>query len=50
MHIENAIEFMEQAQTAAGNALKELKKTTHVIPHGPFRLLLQAMCQPVIKL
>ena len=50
MHIENAIEFMEQAHTAAANALKELKKTTPVTPHGPFRLLLQALCQPVIKL
>ena len=50
MHIENAIEFMEQVHTAAANALKELKKTTPVIPHGPFRLLLQALCQPVIKL
>ena len=50
MHIENAIEFMEQLHTAAVNALKELKKTTPVIPHGPFRLLLQALCQPVIKL
>ena len=42
-HIENAIEFMEQLHTAAANALKELKKTTPVIPHGPFRLLLQAL-------
>ena len=50
MHIENAIEFMEQSQTAAANALKEPKKTTPVICPGPFRLLLQAMCQPVIKL
>ena len=50
MHIENAIDFMEQSHTAAANALKELKKTTPVIPHGPFRLLLQALCQPVIKL
>ena len=50
MHIENAIEFMEQSHTAAANALKELKKTTPVIPHGPFRLLLQALCQLVIKL
>ena len=50
MNIENAIEFMEQSHTAAANALKELKKTTPVIPHGPFRLLLQALCQPVIKL
>ena len=50
MHIENAIDFMEQLHTAAANALKELKKTTPVIPHGPFRLLLQALCQPVIKL
>ena len=49
-HIGNAIEFMEQAHTAAANALKELKKTTPVIPHGSFRLLLQALCQPVIKL
>ena len=32
-HIENAIEFMEQSHTAAANALKELKKTTPVIPH-----------------
>ena len=46
----NAIEFMEQAHTAAGNALKELKKTTPVIPCGPFRLLLQVLCQLVIKL
>ena len=50
IHIENAIEFMEQSHTAAANALKELKKTTPVIPHGPFRLLLQALCQLVIKL
>ena len=50
MHIENAIEFMEQSHTAAANALKELKKTNPIIPHGPFRLLLQALCQPVIKL
>ena len=50
MHIENAIDFMEQSHTAAANALKELKKTTPVIPHGPFRLLLQALCQLVIKL
>ena len=50
MHIENAIEFMEQSCTAAANALKELKKTTPVIPHDPFRLLLQALCQLVIKL
>ena len=50
MHIENAIDFMEQSHTAAANALKELKKTTHVIPHGSFRLLLQALCQLVIKL
>ena len=50
MHIENAIDFMEQLHTAAANALKELKKTTPVIPHGPFRLLLQALCQLVIKL
>ena len=50
MHIENAIEFMEQVNTAAANALKELKKTTPVIPHGPLRLPLQALCQPVIKL
>ena len=49
-HIENAIDFMEQSHTAAANALKELKKTTPVIPHGPFRLPLQALCQPVIKL
>ena len=49
MHIENAIEFMEQLHTAAASALKELKKTNPVIPHGPFRLLLQALCQPVIK-
>ena len=49
-HIENAIEFMEQSHTAAANALKELKKTTPVIPHCPFRLLLQALCQLVIKL
>ena len=49
-HIENAIEFMEQSHTAAANALKELKKTTPVIPCGPFRLLLQALCHPVIKL
>ena len=49
-HIENAIDYMEQLHTAAANALKELKKTTPVIPHGPFRLLLQALCQPVIKL
>ena len=41
-HIENAIDFMEQLHTAAANALKELKKTTPVIPHCPFRLLLQA--------
>ena len=39
-HIENAIEFMEQSHTAAANALKQLKKTTPVIPHGVFRLLL----------
>ena len=50
MHIENAIEFMEQLHTAIANALKELKKTTAVIPHGPFRLLLQALYQLVIKL
>ena len=50
MHIENTIEFMEQLHTAAANSLKELKKTTPVIPHGPFRLLLRALCQPVIKL
>ena len=50
MHIENAIDYMEQLHRAAANALKELKKTTPVIPHGPFRLLLQALCQPVIKL
>ena len=50
MQIENAIEFMEQSHTAAANAMKELKKTTPVIPHGPFRLLLQALCQLVIKL
>ena len=49
-HIKNAIEFMEQSHTAAANALKELKKNTPVIPHGPFRLLLLALCQPVIKL
>ena len=49
-HIENAIDFMEQSHTAAANALKELKKTTPVIPHGPFGILLQALCQPVIKL
>ena len=49
-HIENAIDFMEQLHTGAANALKELKKTTPVIPCGPFRLLLQASCQPVIKL
>ena len=49
-HIENAIEFMEQLHTATANALKELKKTTPVIPHGPFRLLLQALCKLVIKL
>ena len=48
-HIENAIDFMEQSHTAAANALKELKKTTLVIPHGPFRLLLQSLCQLVIK-
>ena len=41
MHIENAIEFMEQVHTAAANAF---------IPCGPFRLLLQALCQLVIKL
>ena len=50
MHIENDIEFMEQSHTATANALNELKKMTPVIPHGPFRLLLQALCQPVIKL
>ena len=49
-HIENAIEFMEQSHTAAANVLNELKKTTPVILHGPFRLLLQALCQLVIKL
>ena len=50
MHIENAIEFMEQSHTAAADALEELKKTPPVILRGPFRLLLQALCQPVIKL
>ena len=50
MHIQNGIDFMEQSHTAAVNSLKELKKTTPVIPHGPFRLLLQALYQLVIKL
>ena len=50
MHIENAMEFMEQAHTAATAALKELKKTTSTIPPGPFWLLLQACVQPIIKL
>ena len=50
MHIENAMEFMEQAHTAAATTLKELKRTMSTIPRGPFRLLLQACVQPVIKL
>ena len=31
-HIENVMEFMEQAHTAAAVTLKELKKTTSTIP------------------
>ena len=50
MHIENVMEFMEQAHTAATAALKELKKTMSTIPQGPFWLLLQACVQPIIKL
>ena len=49
-HIENAMQFMEQANTATTTTLKELKKTTSTIPQGPFKLLLQACVQPIIKL
>ena len=47
MHIENVMDFMEQAHTAtAATTLKELKKTMYTIPQGPFWLLLQACVQP----
>ena len=50
MHIENVMDFMEQAHTATTATLKELKKTMSTIPRGPFQLLLQACVQPIIKL
>ena len=41
---------MEQSHTSAVNVLHETKKFILIIPVGAFRLLLQGILQPVIKL
>ena len=41
---------MEQSHTEAAAAAQSAKKLAHMMPSGPFRLLLQLMIHPIITI
>ena len=48
--VTNCLDYMAQSHSAAAAALKEVEKLMSTIQAGAFRLLLQGLFQPVIKL
>ena len=47
--IMNCLDYMEQSHSSAAATLTEVKELMPVIPISAFRLLLQALLQPIIK-
>ena len=48
--ISSCLELMEQSHTEAMAAIQCAKKLAHIMPSGPFRLLLQSMIHPIITI
>ena len=48
--ITKCLDYMEQSHSSVAATLTEVKKLMPLIPVGAFRLLLQALLQPIIKL
>ena len=46
--ISSCLEHMEQSYTEATAAIQSAKKLAHMMPSGPFRLVLQLMTHPII--